>query len=494
MDARVDFWLACCPDPEPALLAQGFGHLQSDSRAVLPGDVFIALAGHRVDGKAFINAAIERGASAIIEVGASASLQQRANVWFIQLPTLVARLGELAALYYHHPSSRLSVHAITGTNGKTSCSHFLAQALSDLKQSVAVIGTLGVGVLGQLSPSPNTTPDAVTLQRTLADFVAKGIQHVAMEASSIAIVEGRLNGCRLASAILTNLSRDHLDYHGDMGAYGEAKAQLFAWPGLERVVINQADPFSEHCVARVAPGVAIYRYHLGADATDAAQTLSAELLPLEPFVFGLRAQLRFNEATAVVDSPLVGAFNLENLLAISALLLALGFALPALPAILTTINAVPGRLQRLGGALKPSVIIDYAHTPAALAEVLQCLRPYVRGQLWCVFGCGGDRDSGKRPEMGLMAGKLADYTILTSDNPRFEQADVILSAIAAGMPSMANYEIIAERGQAIESAIARARAGDVILIAGKGHETYQQIGAINYPFNDVLIASACLAK
>ena len=347
-----------------------------------------------------------------------------------------------------------------------------------------MIGTLGAGTLEQLMPLANTTPDAVTVQRYLAEFVASGITHVAIEASSIALDQGRLDGCRITSAVFTNLSRDHLDYHADMAAYGQAKARLFAWPGLTCAVVNQADPVAALCLAGVADHVAIYRCGI------AGEELRAELLPHDQL--GLKALVFYQGECLGLTSSLLGVFNLDNLLTVAAILLDQGLSFSELAPVLSQIKSVPGRLQVLPGL--PAVVVDYAHTPAALEQVLATLRPYVKGQLWCVFGCGGNRDRGKRPLMGAIAGTWADHSLLTNDNPRLEDPHAILIAIAKGMPIEASYEIIEDRALAIAQAINAASANDIILIAGKGHETYQEIGIKKEPFNDVSIAMACLVK
>lgn len=492
MQPRHAFWQACSENLAGSWLKQDFAHLSLDSRTIQWGDVFIALPGQYHDGRAFIEAALAQGARAIVQPGATAAWQSIAGVLFVEVPQLSARLGELAALYYHHPSRQLQIHAITGTNGKTSCSHFLAQALTHLNYSAAVIGTLGCGVLGHLTPLLNTTPDAVTLQRCLADFVQAGISHVAIEASSIALVQGRLQGCQFASAVLTNLSRDHLDYHGDMEAYGRAKVLLFAWPDLKRVVLNDADVFSADCLAVIDPSVNVYRYSLGNESSPTNNTLCAQILANPSADWSQRALLTFAGEQALLVTALLGAFNLENLLSVAAILLDIGISLAIVAAVLSKVTAVPGRLETLRPLDQPTVVVDYAHTPAALEHLLLTIKPYAQAKLWCVFGCGGNRDRGKRAAMGAIAGRLADHTVLTDDNPRFEVAAAIIAEIEQGLPEGALYEIIADRAMAIAQVIALAKPGDVIVIAGKGHENTQQIGAIYYPFDDKGIAMACL--
>ncbi len=485
---RQAFWLACCPLIPPAWLELCWGDLQLDSRQIASGDIFIALPGATHDGRTFIDQALQQGAIAIIQAGAVNAWHEQRGILYVTVPDLAQRLGALASSYYHYPSQHLQIHAITGTNGKTSCSHFLAQALTLLGFKTAVIGTLGSGQLGQLSPLLNTTPDAVTLQRLLAAFVAQGIRHVTLEASSIALVQGRLQGCHIASAILTNLTRDHLDYHGDMETYGQAKALLFAEPGLQRVILNADDPFHRRCEAVVLPMVTIRHYAV----TNSAATLTAQVWPRGVTSSGLSMHLVYQGQRIVLHSALMGAFNVYNVLAVAVTLLDMGVNFADLARLLAPLAPVAGRLQSVTYPDKPLVVVDYAHTPAALAEALDSVRPYVRGVLWCVFGCGGNRDVGKRSQMGKLAASKADKLVLTDDNPRFEASDVILAAIESGIPNGKDYRIIADRKQAIAYAITHADSGDVILLAGKGHENSQQIGAVHHPFDDVLVAKEYL--
>lgn len=466
------------------------GDLHLDSRAVQAGDVFIALPGLTSDGCRFIPQALSQGAAVIVEPGEFSQCQRQGETWRLSVPQLASRLGEFAAAYYQYPSNDLHLHAITGTNGKTSCSHFLAQALTLLGHKTAVIGTLGVGVPGALTPLANTTPDAVTMQRSLAQLRQKGVTHVALEASSIALVQHRLQACRLESAIFTNLTRDHLDYHGDMQQYGAAKALLFAHPHLQRLVVNQMDPFSETCLAARTVAASVHRYACHAVIDPALDGLQACIS--NTAAWGLQAQWVYRGQQQSIHSPLLATFNMENLLAVASVLLDLGVEFRQLPGLIAGITAVPGRLQALGGGGKPWVVVDYAHTPDALSQVLACLRPYSRATLWCVVGCGGDRDRGKRPLMAAIATQQADRTVFTDDNPRFEASKAILADMVSDLPAEAQYTIIPDRKAAIAYVMAQAQTGDVVLIAGKGHETYQQIGATVYPFDDVAVATACL--
>lgn len=491
MEMRRAFWLNLADGAafHAAVSTRVWGDLTLDSRRVRRGDIFIAIPGAQCDGRDFIPAALQQGAAAILQPGQAFTWHWQNDCCVVTVPDLSPRLGDLAACYYHHPSQHLHLHAITGTNGKTSCSHFLAQALNLLGHKAAVVGTLGYGFLDDLIALDNTTPDAVTLQRLLAELLSQGATHVVMEASSIALVQGRLNGCRIESALLTNLTRDHLDYHGDMAHYAAAKVLLFQHPQLQRVILNADATFSARCVA-VVPKSAVVAYYT-CQAPQDPQQLSAVVMPQTHW--GLTMAWQYRGQQVVLDSPLLGTFNVENLLVIALVLLDLGVAFTDLPAVLSQIHAVPGRLQTLGGGTAPWVVVDYAHTPDALAQVLASLRPYARSKLWCIVGCGGQRDRGKRPLMARIAALGADETVLTDDNPRFEASSDILEAMVSGMPPQGRYQVIADRAQAIATVLAAAHSGDVVLIAGKGHEKYQQIGAIKHPFDDVAIAQACLS-
>lgn len=490
MHARSEFWLSCGVRDE-TLFHHAFGELHLDSRQIQAGDVFIALRGFERDGRDYIPAAIAAGAKAIVEEGDSVSCHEQNGCFRIVAPQLKSRLSELAACYYHHPSQHLHLHAVTGTNGKTSCSHFLAQALSLLNHQTATIGTLGYGRLQALQPLANTTPDAVSLQRILAECQQQGVTHVTLEASSIALVQDRLAACRLESAIFTNLTRDHLDYHGTMAEYGAAKAKLFAWPSLQRAVVNDADPFSPHCVHMLPSHVPVYRYNRMAK-TSQPLILSATVQPPDPGQWGLSARWYYQGQSIDVRSSLIGAFNMENLLSVAAVLLDLGVAFAQLPELIAQIEAVPGRLHSIKMAAGPRVVVDYAHTPDALKQVLAGLKPYAGQKLWCIVGCGGNRDPGKRPLMAQVASQGADFTVLTDDNPRFEASQDILNQMAAGLPQDAAYAMIADRKTAIETVLQRADTNDIVLIAGKGHENYQQIGAVKHPFDDAQVAQEYL--
>jgi UDP-N-acetylmuramoyl-L-alanyl-D-glutamate--2,6-diaminopimelate ligase len=450
--------------------------LCADSRRVRPGDVFLALPGHRVDGRKFIADAISRGAVAVLhEPGAEVA----AAVPAIAVPGLAARAGEIAHLVFGRPSERLWMAGVTGTNGKTSVSQWIAQALERMECRCAVIGTLGNGFPGRLAESPNTTPDAVSLHGLLADFVEDGAVACAMEVSSIGLGEHRVAGVSFDVAVFTNLTRDHLEYHGTMEAYAAAKARLFSWPGLGTAVLNLDDPFGRQLADSLAGRLPIIGYTLdgrpGGERNLTAANLSMSGAGLGFTLDGVRFEV-----------PVVGRFNAANLLAVIGALLAGDESLEDIAAVLRHLEPPPGRMQAVGGNGQPLVVVDYAHTPDALEKALTALRETAAtrgGRLVCVFGCGGDRDPGKRPMMGAMAERLADRVLLTSDNPRGEDPEEIIAGIAAGMTH--EPAVQSDRAAAIRAAIIDADARDVILLAGKGHEPYQEIAGVRHPFADL---------
>ncbi|MBA3032772.1 MAG: UDP-N-acetylmuramoyl-L-alanyl-D-glutamate--2,6-diaminopimelate ligase [Gammaproteobacteria bacterium] len=463
--------------------------LTLDSRRVQPGDVFLALPGAHADGRAFITDAVARGAAAVIYEKAGVEVEKCAvpPVPTIAVDNLVTLTGEIAHLVYGRPSEQLWSVGVTGTNGKTSVSQWIAQAMTALERKCGVIGTLGNGFPPHLDESPNTTPDAVSLHAALARFVEQGAAACAMEVSSIGLDQGRVNGVHFDVAVLTNLTRDHLEYHGTMAAYGAAKARLFEMPGLGVAVLNLDDPFGVELAARLRGRLPTIGYTLqGGNGTD--RVLHA--VDLVETATGIAFTLDGVSFTA----PLVGRFNASNLLAVTGALLTRGETLAAIAAVLPRLSSPPGRMQTLGGNAQPLVVVDYAHTPDALEKVLTTLRGTTLargGKLVCVFGCGGNRDAGKRPLMGAIAERLADQVILTSDNPRGENPQAIIAAIRAGMQEDMASE--ADRAVAIHQAVTQAAARDVILLAGKGHEPYQEIAGVRLPFSDSEIAQSALA-
>ena len=468
--------------------------LCADSRAVAPGDVFVAFPGARADGRRFIADAVARGAAAVLWERQGHAFDVALKVPNLAVDDLQALSGWLAHLVYGRPSEKLWSVGITGTNGKTSVSQWIARAFELLGRRCAVVGTLGCGFPGNLEESLNTTPDALILHRLFAGYLAQGAQAVAMEVSSIGLHQGRVNGVHFDVAVFTNLTRDHLEYHGGMAAYGAAKEQLFATPGLKTAVLNLDDTLGRKIARDLAGrGVQVTGYTLrGETAPGVDVLLAAE---------GIAATPRGQRFTAVtpqgrvdIQAPLVGEFNVSNLLAVLGTLLASGVPLDRAAAVLQRLTSSPGRMQALGGDGQPLAVIDYAHTPDALDKALAALRGAAAargGRLVCVFGCGGNRDPGKRPLMGEVAVRRADAVILTSDNPRDEDPQAILADIVRGAPGA---RTIADRGEAIRAALAEADARDVVLIAGKGHESYQEIAGRRQPFSDVDCAAAALAS
>jgi UDP-N-acetylmuramoyl-L-alanyl-D-glutamate--2,6-diaminopimelate ligase len=405
--------------------------------------------------------------------------------------------GPLAHEVYGRPSERLWTIGVTGTNGKTSCSHWIAQACGACGAKTAVIGTLGTGFPGELDAGVNTTPDAVLLHRSLAGLLAKGAQGVAMEVTSIGLDQGRANGVAFGAALFTNLSRDHLDYHGDMESYARAKQRLFETPGLKHAVLNLDDVQGVQ-LARALAGRGVNRAGYSCFAGVAARSgleRHAEAHAIEVSPEGIAFEVRSSWGEARIESALLGRFNVSNLLGVLTTMLASGVPFDRATAALAGLEPVEGRMQRLGGAGKPVVVIDYAHTPDALEKTLVALKDVARasgGRLAVVFGCGGERDRGKRPLMGAVASRHADAILVTSDNPRGEDPAAIIAEITAAIP--VPHEAIEDRRAAIERAIASAGAEDVVLIAGKGHETYQEIAGRRLPFSDALETEQALSR
>ena len=455
--------------------------ITSDSRQVRRGDAFAAYPGQSTDGRNFIADAIARGADSVLWEQEGLRWKPEWKVANAPVKELKLRLGGIADFVYGHPSREMWIVGVTGTNGKTSCTHWIAQGLHSADRPSAVLGTLGNGLIGALSPAQNTTPDAASLHETLADLRTLGAEAVAMEVSSHGIEQGRVNGVLFEVALFTNLSRDHLDYHGSMAAYGTAKSRLFSWPGLRVAVINADDAFGRSLIdALGAKGRKVLTYGFGAaDVTGTRLVSGAE---------GLSFAVETPWGGGAVKSALVGEFNASNLLAVLSVLLASGVELAPALAFLERVEAPAGRMERLGGKGAPLVVIDYAHTPDALEKVLAALRAAVAPgrQLVCVFGCGGDRDRGKRPEMGRIAAEHADRVVVTSDNPRSEDPAAIASEIVGGILPTGNrhYVVELDRASAIAEAIEAAKPGDVVLLAGKGHETYQERNGERQPFHD----------
>ncbi|KAF0814835.1 UDP-N-acetylmuramoyl-L-alanyl-D-glutamate--2,6-diaminopimelate ligase [Andreprevotia sp. IGB-42] len=464
----------------------------ADSRKVQPGDVFIAFQGEYADGRTHIDAAIAAGAAALLWEAEDFSWNPAWTVPNLAVPQLRAQAGILVSHLLGNPSQQMVVTGITGTNGKTSIASWLGQAFSALGHKTGVLGTLGNGVYPALAESTHTTLDPLALQRWLADFRDQGVSHVAMEVSSHGLAQARAHGTAFDLAIFTNLTRDHLDYHGDMDAYGAEKARLFEWEGLKAAVINADDYFGARLLQSAQAGRVISYGIIGGDV---------RALRIGMTLGGLTIEVATPAGEATIHSRLIGKFNAYNLLACLAALLVLDVPLTDAVRVLDGITSAPGRMQRLGGDGKPLVIVDYAHTPDALEKALVTLRDLLPqgSRLFCVFGCGGDRDPGKRPMMGEIACRLADSVVITSDNPRSEAPRAIIKDIikgVAGVPGTGtdNYTIESDRGDAIADAIGLAGPADVVLIAGKGHENYQEIAGVRHHFDDVEVAGAALQR
>ena len=456
--------------------------LALDSRRVVPGDVFVAMPGDKVDARAFIPQVIAAGAAGVIWEEADFRWDPGWQVPNAGVRNLRERLGAIAALVYADPSCKLWMAGVTGTNGKTSCSHWIAQALTGLGRRTAVIGTLGNGFPGQLATPTHTTPDAVAVQSQLAQLLEQGAAGVAMEVSSHGLEQGRVNSVAFDAALFTNLSRDHLDFHGSMERYAAAKARLFHWPGLKHAVINVGDEFGAHLAASLDRSqLDVLGYGLGkGDIAGHRLDLSRR---------GLTLEIETPWGPGIIRSRLLGEFNAVNLLGVLGTLLAADIKLDDATRALEYVEPVAGRLQMITHPGQPLVVVDYAHTPDALEKVLRTLRGVLsEGRLICLFGCGGDRDPGKRPLMGEIATRLADLAIVTSDNPRNEDPHAIIDQIVAG--AHPKYEIEADRASAIYRAIHHAGPLDIVLLAGKGHETYQETAGQRLPFDDVEVAKS----
>jgi len=458
--------------------------LVTDSRKVQPGDAFVAFQGETMDGRNYIPQAISNGASAVLWEEEGYRWNSDTTTPNIAVPGLRKQLGEIASAFYGEPSKKLWVIGITGTNGKTSCSHWLARSMSHLGRKSAVIGTLGNGFTDALSETVNTTPDPVMLHGLLAEYLGQNAQAVAMEVSSHGLEQGRVTGMKFDVAVFTNLTRDHLDFHGDMASYAAAKRKLFAWPDLKFAVINTDDAFGiELAQFTRQRGVTTLTYGFGeADIRGSDLALDEH---------GLSMHVSTPQGGARLSAKVMGKFNASNLLAVLATLLVSGVALDQAIAELSQTQPVAGRMQQIGGEGLPVVVVDYAHTPDALEKALSNLREQCKGALICVFGCGGNRDKGKRPLMGKTASQLADSVIITADNPRNEEPQSIIADILSGIAAddASHIRIEPDRANAIRAAIQQAKAGDVVLLAGKGHESTQHIGDTKFPFNDMAVAT-----
>jgi len=473
-------------------------HLVADSRRIKPGDTFVAYPGATVDGRKFIGQAIANGANAVIWEAKNFTWNDSWHVPNLAVEDLRMQSGSLADHVYASPSQKLWVVGVTGTNGKTTCSHWIARSMNELGRKSAVLGTLGNGMPESLQPTANTTPEAINVHGLMAEYVKQGVTSVAMEVSSHALDQGRVNAMHFDVALLTNLSRDHLDYHGDMQTYAAAKRKLFNWPKLKHAVLNLDDAFGAELAEDLRDkSVEVTGYGLNEESLQLAERLGIRMVfggHLKMDAQGMSLHINSSWGHAELNSHLMGRFNASNLLGVLAALLVSGIELSAAVKELEQQKAVAGRMQTLGGKAKPTVVVDYAHTPDALEKVLQALIEVTKplgGNVICVFGCGGDRDRGKRPIMGSIATKLADECIITSDNPRTESPKAIIDAILFGVEG--RYQVIEDRAHAITRAISVARAIDTVLIAGKGHEDYQEINGIKHPFSDSEVVRRALS-
>lgn len=470
------------PQAERAVLIR---ELTLDSRKVRPGDLFLAVPGLLQDGRDHIADAVARGAAAIAYEAEGAPDIQATDVALVPCKGLAQQLSAIAGRFYGEPSRGLRLIGVTGTNGKTSVSQLLAQALDRLGERCGIVGTLGNGFHDALEGGQHTTPDPLAVQATLAGLKKAGARAVAMEVSSHGLDQGRVAALDFDVAVFTNLSRDHLDYHGTMEAYGAAKARLFDWPGLRCRVVNLDDAFGAELAASRSESRLI-----GYSLDDTRAFLHAREARFDDH--GVQARLVTPQGEGLLRSPLLGRFNLSNLLAVVGTLLGLGYPLDEILREMPHLQGPVGRMQRLGGGDKPLVVVDYAHTPDALEQVLTALRPHARGKLVCLFGCGGDRDRGKRPLMAAAAERLADRVWVTDDNPRGEDPLRIFDDIRPGFAEAGTVTFVPGRGDAIARVIAEANVEDVVLLAGKGHEDYQEIHGVRHPFSDLRRAAEAL--
>ena len=498
-------WIAC---------AAPQGQLASDSRRIAAGDVFFAFPGDAQDGRAYIATAIAQGAAAVVYDDTGFAWNAAWAVPRLAVRQLKRHAGPIAHAFYRQPDGAMFSVGVTGTNGKTSCAVWLGQALSRLGASTAVIGTLGVGLFDAHNDAHNgegafdvtgyTTPDAVLLARELGTLRDKGARALAIEVSSIGVHQGRIAGMHFDVALFTNLTRDHLDYHGDMAAYEAAKTAFFDWPGLKTAVLNLDDAMGLRLVAhlrgKLDSAMPLIGYTLADSAAlpDIDGVLMLRASQLRSRHAGTEFHLTTADGASQVRTRLVGHFNISNALAVLGALLAKGVPLRAAVDAIEALTPAPGRMQQVGGQDAPMILIDYAHTPDALEKTLLALRQVAHdrsGQLWCVFGCGGDRDPGKRPLMGAVA-QLAEHVLVTSDNPRSEEPQSIIEQIVAGMNPQhpaSTLLTVEDRATAILHAVKHAAKADVILLAGKGHEPYQEIKGKKLPFSDLDHAQLALA-
>jgi UDP-N-acetylmuramoyl-L-alanyl-D-glutamate--2,6-diaminopimelate ligase len=484
------------------LRTQVRGVLHTDSRRVGAGDGFIAWPGGVTDGRQFVASALKQGATAcVVEQSGVDAFAWAESSAIATYDGLKAASGLIGAAYYEQPSHALDVVAITGTNGKTSTAWWLAHALHNAGKRCAIVGTLGVGEVGQLEVTGMTTPDPVLLQAKLRGMADSGVNACAIEASSIGLAEHRLDGTQVRVAMFTNFTQDHLDYHGDMASYWQAKLALFSWAGLQAVVVNVDDAHGAALAAQLQARGDLSVWTVSCDLNssnnaalgDSAQHIVAR--HIQHGAMGLCFEVLEGDEVHALDTQLVGHYNVSNVLGVIACLRSMGYSLADAVQACHVLPAVPGRMQTVGEMGEPLVVIDYAHTPDAVAQAVQALLPLAQsrgGELTCVLGCGGDRDAAKRPLMAAAAEQHAQHVVLTSDNPRSEDPQTILNHMLAGLKHASKAIVIADRAQAIAHTVQNARAQDVVLVAGKGHEDYQEISGVKHPFSDVQQAREAL--
>lgn len=473
--------------------------LAQDSRNVESNYMFVAFAGQTTHGLLHAKEAVKRGATVILwddefEEADGILNELSSDVVCLQCPGLREKIGDIASQFYGHPTADMSVIGVTGTDGKTSISHFVAQCLDEAETRCGVLGTLGNGLVGQLGYTGLTTVSAVDVHRSFAELNTKGATRAVMEVSSHGLDQGRINGVKFDVAVFSNFSQDHLDYHETLEKYAEAKSKLFSMPGLRLVVINLDDAFGLELAEKCKKRLCVWGYSMQEDIS--------ELLPYADFIVharnietssdGFKLKVHTPKGNAVLNINLLGSFNISNVLATLCTLLVSNVQLDQAITRLATLKSIAGRMEVLAVKGKPVVIIDFAHTPKGLESACRAVKEHYPGKLWCVFGCGGDRDKGKRPAMARVAEKFADQVVLTSDNPRYEDPQIIIGEILEGFVKRVLVDIFADRKSAIAHAIALAQEGEVVLVAGKGHERSQIVGDVHIAFDDRQIASDCL--
>lgn len=473
--------------------------LTLDSRKVGAGSLFISLSVDKHQSIEYLKQALTSGATAVLYEAKQALSKQatlaleQANVMAFPIKSLASKVSEIAARFYRHPSLAMTIIAVTGTNGKTSVSQFIAQGLEFLEQPCGVIGTLGIGRIGNLHETGMTTPDPINLQAILAEFCRQSIKYVVIEASSHALEQGRLNSVDIDVAVLTNLSRDHLDYHKDMASYAAAKQRLFDMENIRVAIINSDDEFGKLLISTLAKrkNLTVMTYSSQNNNTATLQACTVNLTT-DGVDFLLAGEL----ASSAIQSRLLGRFNVDNLLATAASLLAIDVSFNDAVKALIQCHAIDGRMQAYGGKNQPYIVIDFAHSPDALEQALKSLRVHLSGdgQLWCVFGCGGNRDTGKRHIMGHIADLYADRIVITADNPRTEAPEAIVAQILSEIKQQEKVYIEHDRQLAITYAISHAKKIDIVLVAGKGHEQYQEIAGVKHAFNDAVVVNHILQE